>query len=91
VLSAQSFCHETFFFQERFGERIGGHHHSHVTARHAAADFDDGGGRRHEPAAAVAATVATRTLQRNLSSDSFHHLDREVSAMFHQNTIIARL
>ena len=70
-------------FQERFGERLGSHH-SHVgpLARHAGAatgDFDA----RHD-------SSASRTLQRNLSSDSFH-VDREVSAMFHQNTIIARL
>ncbi len=67
-----------FLFQERFGERISNVHLPHVGAAPPSGDFDA----RHDSAA--------HALQRNLSSDSFH-MDREVSAMFHQNTIIARL
>jgi len=69
-------------FQERFGERIGSVRNP---ARHAAAAPAPLSGDFHARHGSTA-----RALQRNLSSDSFH-VDREVSAMFHQNTIIARL
>jgi hypothetical protein len=79
-------------FQERFGERVSTHHthmgrgqqqqqHGAATSATTSGDFDAG---------SINSSSATRNLHRNLSNDSFH-VDREVSAMFHQNTIIARL